>query len=182
MSRSDSPPGASEDLGHEVGSEVADADYDRLSGILVDGIVGGVGGLIGTAAMTVGLLVAQSLGAFDMAAFTLLAELTGLAAVSPVNALALGYVIFLFGGMVLWPLLFVSAGTYLPGRRFATKGIPFGFVIWTGFVLAFAPAVGGGTLATYALYAVLTLLAHFAYGFSLGAVFDYLSERPDTLV
>jgi hypothetical protein len=32
------------------------------------------------------------------------------------------------------------------------------------------------------LYLVLTLLAHFAYGFALGAVFDYLSKRPTTLV
>ncbi|MFB6142489.1 MAG: DUF6789 family protein [Halorientalis sp.] len=83
--------------------------------------------------------------------------------------------------MVTWPLLFASIGSYLPGDTFALKGIPYGFVLWTGFVLAFSEGVGGGT-TTLALYAVLTLIAHFAYGFTLGSVFDYLSDRPETLV
>jgi hypothetical protein len=32
------------------------------------------------------------------------------------------------------------------------------------------------------LYLVITLGAHFSYGFTLGAVFDYLGDRPETLV
>jgi hypothetical protein len=83
--------------------------------------------------------------------------------------------------MITWPLLFASIGRYLPGDTFALQGLPFGFVLWTGFVLAFVEGVPGDTFSL-ALYAVLTLIAHFAYGFTLGAVFDYLSDRPDTLV
>lgn len=180
MAGDDSPSGTGDDFGGEVDSE-PEADFDQMAGILTDGIIGSIGGLVGTAAMTVGLLIAETLDAFDMAALSILAELTGLSAIVPLNPLALGYLIFLFGGMVLWPLLFVSAGLYLPGKNFATKGIPFGFVIWTGFVLAFAQGIEGD-VGTYALYALLTLLSHFAYGFTLGAVFDYLSGRPETLV
>jgi hypothetical protein len=170
----------SEELG-DVGEEVAEPDFDNLTGIVVDGLIGAVGGLVGTASMTVGLFIAQSLNAFDMQSFASLAELTGLGVIVPIDPLALGYLLFLAGGMITWPLLFASIGSYLPGRTFALKGLPFGFVLWTGFVLAFVDGVGSGTL-TLALYAILTLIAHFAYGFTLGSVFDYFSDRPETIV
>jgi hypothetical protein len=181
MAENDKQVEGSEEFGPEVSGEVAQPDFDHLAGIITDGFIGAVGGLVGTAAMTVGLFIAASLGVFDMTSFAALAGLTGLEALFPTNSLALGYVIFLAGGMLIWPLLFASAGSYLPGEKFATKGLSFGFVLWTGFVLAFVEGVPGSTGAL-ALYAVLTLIAHFAYGFSLGAVFDYLSDRPETLV
>ncbi|MFD1588030.1 DUF6789 family protein [Halorientalis brevis] len=165
----------------EVQGEVAQPDFDHLAGIVTDGLIGAVGGLVGTAAMTIGLFVASTLNAFDMQSFAILSELTGLAVIFPGNALAVGYLIFLAGGMITWPLLFAATAEYLPGSKFATKGIPYGFVLWTGFVLAFAGDIGTST-GILALYAVLTLLSHFAYGFTLGAVFDYLADRPDTLV
>lgn len=171
----------SEEFGTEVQGEVAEPDFDHLAGIVTDGLIGALGGLVGTAAMTIGLFVASTLDAFDMQTFTVLAELTGLEAIFPGNALTVGYLIFLAGGMVTWPLLFAATAEYLPGNTFAIKGLPYGFVLWTGFVLAFAEGIGGGALIL-ALYAVLTLIAHFAYGFTLGAVFDYFTDRPDTLV
>jgi len=174
-------PAASEEFGPEVQDDVAEPDFDNLLGIVTDGLIGALGGLVGTSAMTIGLFVASTLNAFDMTAFASLAELTGLNVLFPANALAVGYLIFLAGGMITWPLLFAATAPYLPGDRFATKGIPYGFVLWTGFVLAFADGIGGG-LVTLGLYAVLTLLAHFAYGFTLGSVFDYFTDRPDTLV
>ncbi|SEO31666.1 hypothetical protein SAMN05216388_10118 [Halorientalis persicus] len=164
-----------------VEGEIAESDFDHLAGIVTDGLIGAVGGLVGTAAMSIGLFVASSLGAFDMASFGILADLTGLDVLFPANAVAVGFLVFLGGGMLTWPLLFAATAAYLPGERFATKGLPYGFVLWTGFVLAFSQGIDGGIL-TLALYAVLTLVSHFAYGFSLGAVFDYLSDRPDTLV
>lgn len=165
----------------EVRADGAEPDFDTLFGIVTDGLIGALGGMVGTAAMTVGLFVASTLGAFDMGTFAVLADLTGLAALFPANALAVGYLLFLAGGMIIWPLLFASTAPYLPGDNFATKGIPYGFVLWTGFVLAFAEGIDGGT-TILGLYAVLTLLSHFAYGFTLGAVFDYFTDRPDTLV
>lgn len=169
-----------EELNPEV-SEVAEPDFDNLAGIVTDGLIGAAGGMVGTAAMSVGLFIAAALGVFRFEAFAALADLTGLAVIFPGNALALGYLTFLAGGMITWPLLFASVGSYLPGKKFAHKGLPYGFVLWTGFVLAFVEGVPGGTLSL-ALYAVLTLIAHFAYGFTLGAVFDYFSNRPDTIV
>lgn len=181
MPGNDNHSSPSDELGQDVTGEAAQPDFDTLTGIVTDGLIGAVGGLVGTAVMTVVLFIATTLNAFEMSSFATLAELTGLGGLLPGSPLALGYLIFLAGGMVTWPLLFASIGSYLPGERFATKGLPYGFVLWTGFVLAFAQGVPG-TALNLALYAVLTLLAHLAYGFSLGSVFDYLSDRPDTLV
>jgi len=165
--------------GVESPEDPVEPDFDHLTGIVTDGIIGAVGGAVGTAALTVGLLVAQSVGAFHVDAFATLTELTGLGFLLPSNPTAIGYLLFLAGGMITWPLLFASIGSYLPGETFAIRGIPFGFVLWTGFVMAFHADQTGVTLV---LYAVLTLLAHVFYGFTLGSVFDYLSNRPDTLV
>ncbi|WP_458209381.1 DUF6789 family protein [Haladaptatus sp. NG-SE-30] len=163
----------------DVSEEVAEPDFDSLTGIVVDGLIGAVGGLVGTAVMTAVLLVAASIGAFDLNSFVVLADLTGAGALYPANPAAIGYLVFLAGGMITWPLLFASIGSYLPGEKYATKGIPYGFVLWTGFSLAF---YGDYTGILLVLYLLLTLLSHFAYGFALGAVFDYLSNRPTTLV
>ncbi|SIR83355.1 hypothetical protein SAMN05421858_4040 [Haladaptatus litoreus] len=163
----------------DVSEGAAEPDFDNLTGIVVDGVIGAVGGLVGTAVMTAVLLVAATLNAFDLNSFVVLAELTGTTALFPANPAAIGYLVFLGGGMVTWPLLFASIGSYLPGEKYATKGIPYGFVLWTGFALAFYDGYTGLLLV---LYLVLTLLSHFAYGFALGAVFDYLSKRPTTLV
>jgi hypothetical protein len=154
-------------------------EFDSMIGIVLDGVIGAVGGLVGTAAMTVGLLVAQSIGAFDMGSFAQFAELVGIASLFPANPVAVGYLIFLAGGMVIWPLLFAAAGLYLPGNTYAKRGLPYGFVLWTGFAPAFHVDYGGLVLVAYL---VLTLIAHFSYGFTLGAVFDYFTNRPDTLV
>ncbi|WP_458187671.1 DUF6789 family protein [Haladaptatus sp. NG-WS-4] len=163
----------------EVSDEVAEPDFDNLTGIVVDGFIGAIGGLVGTAVMTAVLIVAASIDAFDLNSFVVLADLTGAGGLYPANPAAVGYIIFLGGGMITWPLLFASIGTYLPGEKYATKGLPYGFVLWTGFSLAFYDGYTGMLLV---LYLLLTLLGHFAYGFALGAVFDYLSNRPTTLV
>lgn len=159
--------------------DARDPDWDTLTGIVTDGVVGAVGGAVGTAALTVGLLVAATLDAFAFGAFATLASLTGLDVLAPSEPTAVGYLLFLVAGTVTWPLLFASIGSYLPGRRFATRGLPFGAVLWTGFVLAF---YAGQTGTSLALYVVLTLVGHLGYGFTLGSVFDYLSSRPATLV
>lgn len=162
-----------------VAEERAEPDFDNLAGIVADGFIGAVGGLVGTAVLTGVLLVAAQFGAFELGSFATLAELTGADVLLPSNTAAVGYVLFLATGMVMWPLLFASIGSYLPGEKFAAKGVPFGVVLWTGFVLAFYEGFGGLTLAAYV---VLTLVAHIAYGFTLGSVFDYFSNRPETLV
>ncbi|MFC7131736.1 MULTISPECIES: DUF6789 family protein [Salinibaculum] len=151
--------------------------YDRLGGIVADGVVGAAGGLVGVAMMTVVLLVAESFGAFSRESFGALARLVGLGGLVP--EVTVGYLIFLAGGMFPWPLLFASLKEYLPGDSWPVAGVFFGTALWTGFVGAFYAGFGGVSLV---LYLVLTLVAHWVYGASLGLVFSYLSERPDTLV
>jgi hypothetical protein len=154
-----------------------ETEFDRLLGIIADGVVGAAGGLVGTAMMTVVFVIAEQFGAFSRESFAGLTQLVGLEAYVP--AVAFGYVLFLAGGMVPWPLLFASLTRYLPGESRAVSGIFFGTALWTGFVMAFW---GGFTGLSLVIYLVLTLVAHWVYGVSLGLVFEYLSERPDTLV
>jgi hypothetical protein len=152
-------------------------EFDTLIGIIGDGIVGAVGGLAGTAALTVGLLIAASIGAFDTDSFALLTRMIGLEGYVP--AVLFGYLLFLLGGMIPWPLLFASLKEYLPGKSDPVRGAFFGGAIWTGFVLAFYTGQSGLMLAAYV---VLTFLAHVFYGLSLGAVFNYFMTRPDSIV
>lgn len=159
--------------------EASEYDSDSMTGIVFDGVIGAISGAVGTAAMTVILLVATTLGGFEIESFAMIVDLIGLSAVAPAYAVTIGYLLFLGGGMVTWPLLFASVGRYLPGETWARQGAFFGFILWTGFVLAFYTGYAGFALA---VYVVATLLGHLAYGFCLGAVFDYLSEREEPLV
>jgi hypothetical protein len=157
---------------------VAEAnEFDTLRGIVADGVVGAAGGLVGTAMMTVVFLIAQSVGAFELTDFAILTDLLGLSEVVP--AVLFGFLLFLAGGMVPWPLLFASLMAYLPGESTPVSGAFFGATMWTGFVLAFYTGQTGLTLV---LYALLTLVAHVVYGLGLGAVFDYFETRPDSIV
>ncbi|MFB6205860.1 MAG: DUF6789 family protein [Haloglomus sp.] len=163
-----------------LANESAEPNMDVLAGILADGLVGALGGFVGSSLMTVVLLVGASVGGFEMSSFGTTAELIGLDAIlGPDMVLAAGYIIFLGGGMTTWPLLFASIGRYLPGDDYATAGLAYGFVLWTGFVLAFNVGYSGVSLA---LYVLVTFIAHLVYGFAMGSVFDYLGDRPDTLV
>ena len=172
------------DTGEAVDSGIATTETEpelgTLAGIVTDGIIGAVGGFAGTALMTVVFLVASTLGGFDLASFATTAELVGAEAVFGADLLVpIGYVIFLGGGMTTWPLLFASLGEYLPGETYAKRGLVYGFVLWSGFALAF---YGGYTGLGLVVYVLTTLLGHLGYGFALGSVFDYLGGRSETLV
>lgn len=163
----------------DVETGEAAPNFDRLFGVITDGFVGALGGLVGTVVLTVGLLIGSSLGAFDTGSFAVIADLAGATLFVESNLAAIGFLVFLFGGMTVWPLLLASIGTYLPGDRFALKGITFGMVLWTGFAPSFYTGQTGLFLG---LYLLVTFFGHVFYGFTLGAVFDYFSNRPDTLV
>lgn len=167
----DAPPGVD-----DVTADDED-EFDNLLGIVGDGVVGAAGGIVGTALLTVVLLVAESLGFFSRESFALLTEMVGLSEYVP--PVLFGYLIFLLGGTVPWPLLFASLKEYLPGGSDPAKGGFFGAAVWTGFVLAFHSGESGLALVGYV---VLTLLAHVVYGVGLGLVFRYLATRPDSIV
>jgi hypothetical protein len=178
MADSDGSAGTVDDRTTTPGAR--STDVGALTGIVTDGVIGAVGGFAGTALLTVVLLVAATLGGFDVSSFATTARLVGAGALFGDRLLVpVGYFIFLGGGMTTWPLLFASLGEYLPGRNYAERGLVYGGVLWTGFVLAFYADYTGLSLAVYVL---ATLVGHLGFGFALGSVFDYLGTREGTLV
>lgn len=145
-----------------------------LVGIFKDGVIGAVAGAAATVMLSAVLFVGLNLGMFESSAFAGLAVLIGFGG-SPL----IGYLIFFAGGMTTWPLLFVSLQGYLPGSTLSLRGVSFATVTWTGFLGAFYTGQSGLALAGYV---VLTLVAHWVYGFTLGSVFSYFLERVDTRI
>ncbi|WP_455449772.1 DUF6789 family protein [Natrinema thermotolerans] len=140
-----------------------------------DAGTGAAGGFVGTMLLTGTLLVAVALGSFDLEAFATLATFIGL----PAN-LALGYGLFLLGGMTVWPLLFLSLGEYLPGELTLVTGLWYATVIASGFALAFYTGQSGLELVTYVLFVIV---AHWVYGLGLAgtiAVLGGRQRRPST--
>ncbi len=80
--------------------EASEYDSDSMTGIVFDGVIGAISGAVGTAAMTVILLVATTLGGFEIESFAMIVDLIGLSAVAPAYAVTIGYLLFLGGGMV----------------------------------------------------------------------------------
>jgi hypothetical protein len=157
----------------------ADRSGDSMMSIVFDGVIGAVAGAVGVAGMTMVLLVAETLDGFQMESLAMLGEMTGIQAIAPQYATRIGYLLFLAGGMVTWPLLFASLGHYLPGETNPRQGVFLGFVLWTGFVLAFYTGYAGAELL---VYVVATLIAHLVYGFCLGAVLEYFGNRSEPIV
>lgn len=153
-----------------------DAHADNVSVETSDGIgvqelsAAAFAGFAGLIAMTPVLLVAWLLGGLELSSFTALSEIVALGENSVV-----GVVLFVAGGVVTFPLLFVSLAVFLPGANLAQKGTSFGVIVWTGFLIAFYSAQTG---ATFAAYLVLTLLAHAVYGGVLGAVYGRFANVP----
>lgn len=168
------PPSIDETTGFDG---VEEEEFDRLFGVVADGVIGAAGGLVGTAMMVVVLFVAESMGAFSRESFASVATMVGLEQYGP--AVTMGFLVFLLGGMLPWPLLFAALMGYLPGKRPPVTGVVFGTILWTGFIFGFYEGYTGTALA---LYLALTLVAHWAYGFGVGLVFEYLSTRPESLV
>ncbi len=116
------------------------------------------GGLI--TAILIGVLVPVSLGE--------IADLVGL----PANP-AIGAVLFLVGGTVTWPLLFLAFSDYLPGRLLFETGLVFATLISSGFAIAFYTGQSG---LTFIGYLTFVLVSHWAYGIGLTVTFQYLKS------
>ena len=162
----------------EARPEAASREYPRFRAR--DALAGAVAGLGGMAAMVPVLLVAYVAGALEPRAFTALAEIVGLAPTVSVGGgsygLLIGAIIFVGGGMTTLPLLFVSLAVFLPpADNIPLAGVTFATVIWTGFAIAFYTGQTGVALA---LYLALTLIAHWAYGYVLGALYPRFAPVP----
>ncbi|WP_049924772.1 DUF6789 family protein [Halopiger djelfimassiliensis] len=134
-----------------------------------DAWAGAVGGLVGTGLMTGVFAAAAALGAFDLDSFAGLATLVGLPSSVP-----LGYAVFLAGGTVTWPLLFLALGEYLPGKLSLVTGLWYSTVIASGFAIAFQTDQTGLELVAYLVF---VLLAHWVYGLGLAATIEFLGGR-----
>ncbi|WP_148413682.1 DUF6789 family protein [Haloferax sp. KTX1] len=159
--RSFDPSAEPDGLAGGVGSVIQDVSRKAS--------VAAVGGVVGTLLMTGGLGTAVFIGVLDPASFGEIAELVGLPATP-----ALGSVLFLVGGTVTWPLLFLAFREFLPGRLLFERGLVFSTLIWTGFVVAFYTGQQGLGLVGYLAFG---LVAHWSYGLGLTVTFQYLRSR-----
>lgn len=129
-----------------------------------------VGGLAGMSAMSMAFALLEVETRYEIGIFAGIARFVML----PGNLL-FGFLVFVFFGAVVWPLLFVAIEDYIPkGPDPAKRGMVFATALW---VLFFFTARGDVSGATLLIYGSLTLVGHLAYGFILGAVYGRF--RPD---
>ncbi|MFB6179241.1 MAG: DUF6789 family protein [Halorientalis sp.] len=128
-----------------------------------------VGGFVGTAVMSLILAMIEVESRYAIGLFQAIARFARV----PGN-LFLGFVIFAFVGTVAWPLLFLGLEHYLvPESDPAVRGIVMGVLLWVAFAIIGRGSISGVLLIVYLAF---TLIAHLAYGFTLGAVYDRLSR------
>lgn len=132
------------------------------------------GGTAGTALLSLLLLMldVETRSAVDI--FSAIARFAGVP-----GELTLGFVVFLLAGSVAWPLLFTVAETVIPLDDAAARGTVFAVPLWVAFVVV---GRGGMTGSVFVVYASFTLLAHLAYGFTLGAVYARLADPEEVVV
>ena len=130
------------------------------------------GGLTGTAVLLLLLLLLEVQTRSAIPVFRVIADFVG----TP-NDQTVGVLLFVLAGVVAWPLLFVALEPYLPrGPDPAARGVVLGTVLWVAFVVTGRGNISGPLLVIYVSY---TLFAHWAYGFTLGAVYGRLLDRPE---
>lgn len=132
--------------------------------VLGSGMLAGLLGMILMLPVLVGVPVA--LGVFRTEPIAEFLPLLDYFGVQP--TFELGITLFVAGGTVLLPMVFLVVGAYLPPEnpRFV-RGVTFGTIFWTGFVLAFWP---GGTTVAVTVFLVVSLIAHWIYGGVLAGV------------
>lgn len=128
------------------------------------------GGVSATAVMSLLLLLLEVETRSAMDIFYVIARFIG----TPENP-TVGFALFAVAGSVAWPLLFLALEPYLPrGPDPAARGVVFASILWIPFVITGRGDIGGPLLVFFGAY---TLFAHWAYGFTLGAVYGRLINR-----
>lgn len=86
----------------------------------------------------------------------------------------LGFVLFVLVGVFAWPLLFMALEDHIPWpQEHAARGVLFACTLWLLFVYLGKGSISGPLLVVYIGF---TLVAHVAYGFTLGAVYARLAD------
>jgi hypothetical protein len=128
------------------------------------------GGVVGTAVLSLLMILLEVQTRSQIEIFHVIARFVGVP-----DHLVIGFALFVAAGVFAWPLLFIALESYIPrGPDPAARGIVFAFVLWIAFAIT-----GRGPIdwPIIIIYAGLTLLAHLAYGFSLGVVYGRLREE-----
>lgn len=132
-----------------------------------------LGGVAATLVMSIALLMLEVQTRARLALYEALARLFGVP-----DSVGLGFVVFAFFGVFVWPLLFALVESRLPPSGDpAVSGMLFASVLWLGFLL-----LGTTELIVHLLpfYAVVTLLVHLVYGFTLGLVYGWRPLLSET--
>lgn len=139
---------------------------NRLASVITGGIAG-----TGTMAVVLVLMEVQTRNAIGI--FAVIARFVRLP-----GELALGFLVYAVVGSVVWPLVFVAIERYIPrGPDPAVRGMVFALVLWIPFVITGRGDLTGPVIV---IYGAFTLLAHLVYGFTMGAVYASLADRPTT--
>lgn len=150
------------------------AALDITPRVVLSAFLGGAAGLV--AMVPVLFALPAVLGLFRAEPLVDVAELGRVLGFEP--NLPLGVVVFVAGGVVALPLLFVVAGAFLPPREPRTaRGVTFATIMWTGFVIAFWPGEDAGVI-----FLGLALAAHWVYGYALGWVTERFAHVPQHTV
>lgn len=130
-----------------------------------------VGGVVSTAVLSLLLILTEIQTRSQIEMFEVIARFVGLP-----GHVVIGFGLFVAAGVFAWPLLFIALEPYIPrGPDPAARGMVFAFVLWIAFVTTGRGEIGWPLVI---VYAGLTLLAHLAYGFTLGAVYAFLRNSP----
>lgn len=169
---SEHPPESEDALGPD--GDVLDELGPPITGeVVLSAVIGGLVGMLAMLPILAGL--PQLLGAFRAEPVVDFASIGLVVGLEP--SLPLGVAVFAAAGMVVLPLLFVVAGAFLPPRAPPhVRGVTFATLMWTGFLLAFWP---GGRWPTLVLFLLLSLAAHWVYGYVLGWTVHRLVGIPE---
>lgn len=141
--------------------------------LVITAMVSGLVGMVLMVPLLVGIPVL--FGVFRTEPIAQFADFGG-AFFGPGPPLALGVALFVVGGMTVIPLMFLVVGAFLPPERPRyARGVSFATIIWTGFLLGFWPGEG---LVAVAVFLIVSLVAHWVYGGTLGYLLDRYAEIP----
>ncbi|EFW91591.1 hypothetical protein ZOD2009_13546 [Haladaptatus paucihalophilus DX253] len=153
-----------------MSQEVAGFDDDSgLPPAVVEGIQTFKAGVVSTAVMLFIFLVSEAETDFNLGVPAAIAKFVGMD-----GEPYLGFAVFVVAGVVVWPLLFAAIEDRFKaipgGDDIGVRGILFALLLWVAFL-----GLGSAGLqlegAFFFLYIVFSLLAHLAYGYSLGVFY-----------
>lgn len=101
------------------------------------------------------------------------------------NAMAIGWFLHLFVGIVLWGGLFGAFNHLIPGNTELNKGLWFSVFAWLVMMVVIMPFAGAGLFSMEAglIVPVVTLVLHLIYGAVLGIAYARaIHVRPTQVV